>query len=58
MHLAGGLIRSDSWGFPIIVTDAIEAKHLASARAAVRGCPRKALMLKAVPGPGRASARG
>ena len=44
-HLAGRLIRPDSWGFPIIEPNQIEAADLAAARTAVRACPRDALTL-------------
>ena len=47
MHFAGHLIHADSWGFPMIGSDPVDDEHLAAARTAVRGCPRKALTLKA-----------
>ena len=44
-HLAADLIGTDSWGYPIVATDRLDAERLRQARAAVRACPRGALFL-------------
>ncbi len=46
MHLASGIIRPDSWGFPIVAGSALTRRDLAAARAAARACPRRALHLR------------
>ncbi|MFV0457615.1 MAG: ferredoxin [Actinomycetales bacterium] len=44
-HLAPGLVRVDSWGYPVIRPEPLSGRDLAAARAGVRGCPRRALFL-------------
>jgi ferredoxin len=45
-EVAPELIEADDWGFPIIEQGTIPPRSLASARAAVRLCPRLALRLR------------
>ena len=44
-HLASGLIRVDSWGFPIIDPGQLTQDTARQARAAVKACPRRALSI-------------
>lgn len=44
-HLAPGIIALDMWGYPILPDDTLERRDLQAARAAVAGCPKKALFL-------------
>jgi ferredoxin len=44
-HLAADLIGTDSWGYPVVSGDRLDAERLRQARAAVRACPRRALFL-------------
>jgi ferredoxin len=44
-HAAGGLIRFDSWGFPIVPDVPLDPARLDAARAAIAACPRRALFL-------------
>ena len=43
LHVAPEVVRSDSWGYPI-VTDPTDARADRQADAAVRACPRRALL--------------
>lgn len=45
-HLAPDLVTLDSWGYPVLLSAALERAGLAPARSAVAGCPRKALFLR------------
>ena len=44
-HLAPALIGVDPWGYPILPADPVPERALRAARAAVAGCPRRALFL-------------
>ncbi len=44
--VANSLVHLDRWGYPIVPASAVPAGRLAQARAAVRGCPRRALWLE------------
>lgn len=44
-HLAPDVVRVDSWGFPILPAEPLSGTQERQARAAVTGCPRKALFL-------------
>ena len=44
-HLAPNLVVLDTWGFPITPDPPLQHADLRSARAAVAGCPRHALIL-------------
>jgi ferredoxin len=46
-HLAPDVVRVDSWGFPIVPDEPVTGAQQRQARAAVTGCPRKALFLTA-----------
>jgi ferredoxin len=48
-HLAPGLVRVDSWGYPIVPLEALDERDQKQAQRAVRGCPRTALFLDPVP---------
>jgi len=45
-HLADGLVRLDSWGFPVVPDRALSDPERRRARRAVAGCPRRALELR------------
>ena len=45
-HLAVGVIRLDSWGYPVLPSGPLTGHELRAARAGVAGCPRKALFLR------------
>ncbi len=50
-ELAPDLVRTDEWGYPIVVAVPVPLSNLgalASARYAVRGCPRKAMHIERV----------
>ena len=42
-HLAVDLVHIDSWGYPIVSTEPLDASERRAATAAVRACPRRAL---------------
>ena len=44
-HLAAGLVRLDSWGYPILPNRPLRDNEQKQADKAVAGCPRRALML-------------
>jgi ferredoxin len=44
-HLAPDVVRVDSWGFPMLPAEPLTGARARQARAAVTGCPRKALFL-------------
>lgn len=44
-HLAGDLVRVDSWGYPILADRPLDARGERRARAAVAACPRRALFI-------------
>ncbi|MDQ1628847.1 MAG: ferredoxin [Actinomycetota bacterium] len=44
-HLAAGLVRLDSWGYPIVAERDLDAREQRRAGQAVAGCPRRALFL-------------
>jgi ferredoxin len=46
--LLGELLRSDEWGFPIVLDPDVPAELESYARQAAKACPRKAIRL--VPG--------
>jgi ferredoxin len=46
-HLAPGLIVLDAWGYPIVTSALSRRADIRAARAAMAGCPRRALMLEA-----------
>lgn len=48
-HLAGELVRFDSWGFPIVTDRALNRPDLNRATAAVAACPRRALFIEHSP---------
>ncbi len=48
-HLAPDLVSLDRWGYPVMPEGALPAELLATARRAVRGCPRRALGLRGGP---------
>jgi ferredoxin len=48
-EIAPELVTSDDWGFPVIERGEVPQGLLASARAAVRLCPRLALRLRTPP---------
>ncbi|HZC70785.1 MAG TPA: ferredoxin [Jatrophihabitans sp.] len=45
-HLASGLVRVDSWGYPIIEAHQLTRTTGRQARAAVQACPRRALFIE------------
>lgn len=45
-HLAPDLIDVDSWGYPVLPVAPVTGRDLRAARAAVNGCPRRALFLQ------------
>jgi len=45
-HVAPGLVRVDSWGYPIPAADPLTARQARAASAAVACCPRRALFLE------------
>ena len=45
-HLADGLVRLDSWGFPVVPDRALSDPERRRAGRAVAGCPRRALELR------------
>jgi ferredoxin len=49
-HLAAGVVRVDSWGYPIVPGRALTRRERAAAEVAVSGCPRRALFLEAAKG--------
>jgi ferredoxin len=44
-HLAAGVVRLDSWGYPILPHRDLSRGEAKRAARAVAGCPRKALEL-------------
>jgi len=46
-HLAPDLVELDRWGFPIVLAALAGRADLRAARAAVAGCPRRAIILEA-----------
>ena len=44
-HLAPDVVRVDSWGFPIVSGQPLQAATERQARAAVTACPRRALFI-------------
>lgn len=44
-HLAAELITLDPWGFPLLPSGPLTPEQAQQARKAVRGCPRRALLL-------------
>lgn len=42
-HLAPDLVRLDTWGYPIVSADRLDAATQRQAAAATAACPRKAL---------------
>ena len=46
VHLAPDLVVLDRWGFPIIGQELRDRTDLRAARAAVAGCPRRAMLLR------------
>ena len=46
-HLAAGVVRVDSWGYPIVPVRPLSRRERAAAEVAVSGCPRRALFLEA-----------
>lgn len=42
------LVELDEWGYPILPREAVDRRHEADARRAVKMCPRLALSLEAV----------
>ena len=44
-HVAPALIELDRWGFPKVPRGEVERRDIGTARAAVRACPRRALLL-------------
>jgi ferredoxin len=44
-HLAPDLVRTDSWGFPLIDATRLRGGARRAAARAVAGCPRRALFL-------------
>jgi ferredoxin len=44
-HLAAGVVRLDSWGYPIVPRRDLSSSEAKRAGRAVAGCPRKALQL-------------
>ncbi|CAN5326628.1 hypothetical protein BH11ACT1_BH11ACT1_22540 [soil metagenome] len=47
-HLAVGVVELDRWGYPIVSSEPLSRGDVGAARAAVRGCPRRALWLETV----------
>lgn len=45
-HLAPGLVELDRWGFPITTQTPLDSADLREAKAAVSGCPRRAMLIK------------
>lgn len=45
-HLAPDVVRTDSWGYPILAAAPLAGDHARQARAAVAACPRQALFLE------------
>ncbi len=45
-HLADGLVRLDSWGFPVVPDRTLSDPERRRAHRAVAGCPRRALELR------------
>lgn len=45
-HLAPTLVELDTWGYPIVSAEPAGRADLRAARAAVAGCPRRALILE------------
>lgn len=48
-HLAGRLLRLDSWGYPIVPDRPLLPGELRAAEKAIAGCPRRALDLHVGP---------
>lgn len=44
-HLAPEVVRTDTWGYPMLTADPLTGDGIRQARAAVAACPRKALFL-------------
>jgi ferredoxin len=49
-HLAPGLIRVDSWGYPVLADHPLREAHVHPATAAISACPRAALFIETVGG--------
>jgi ferredoxin len=45
-HLAGRLVATDPWGFPIVFSGVVPAQELRRVEAAVSACPHRALWLE------------
>jgi ferredoxin len=45
-HLAADLVRLDSWGYPVVDPAPLSRSTGRQARAAVTGCPRRALFIR------------
>jgi len=48
-HLAAGLVRFDSWGFPIVTKRVLDRRDVHRANAVVAACPRRALFIERSP---------
>jgi ferredoxin len=48
-HIAPQLITVDSWGYPIVSAQPLDARTRRQAQAAFAACPRRALFLDASP---------
>jgi len=44
-HVAGRVVDLDDWGYPLVPDGALQGADARAARAAVRACPRRALLL-------------
>jgi len=44
-HLAADLVTVDSWGFPVVSAESLDARTRRQAKAAVAACPRRALFV-------------
>ncbi len=44
-HFAPDLIAVDSWGYPIVTAERLDASTRRQARSAVAACPRRALFI-------------
>jgi len=49
-HLAGRLVATDPWGFPILYSGVVPANERRRVEAAVSACPHRALWLKPASG--------
>jgi ferredoxin len=46
MHLAPTLVRSDSWGYPLLTDDPLDRADRRAAEAATAACPRRAMFVE------------